>query len=455
MRIIIVGNGKVGSTMTEKLSKEGHDIVVIDNKLDVLQKSIELYDVMGVQGNGASLKTQIEADVSTADLMIAVTPKDEVNLLCCIIAKKLGIKHTIARVRNPEYAEQLIFLRDELGLSMTINPERAAATEIYRLLQFPSLIKRHSFLRGRVEMIELPIEKDSILKDCQLSDLPDILEVKILVCVVERDGQVYIPAGDFRLKEGDNIFVTAETKNLTLLIQHMGLVQHIVKNVIIIGGSHIAYYLTQELLNSKIHVKIIEQNFETCQNLADKLTKATVIHGDGSQRSLLTQEGIKYADAVITLTNIDEENLIISMYAHHLGVHKTITKMNRMEYKDVFRGIGIDSTVSPKLLTANAIIRYVRAMQTTEDSSIITLHKIADDKAEALEFRVTKNTHYLEVPLLNITLKKNILIACIRRGNVFIIPKGSDYLKVNDYVVVVTTAEQVIKDLNDIFQTQY
>ena len=362
MKIVIVGAGKVGQTLTEQLSKEDHDLVVIDKNMQVLQRLVERFDVMVVQGNGAVLEFQKEADVGSCDILIAATSSDEINLLCCILAKKLGVKHTIARVRNPEYAPQLYLLKEELGLSMTINPERAAAAEIFRLLQLPTLIKRDSFARGRVEIVELKITQESGFGGLKLRALYEKTNVKVLVCAVERDSEVFIPNGDFELQTEDKIYVTAATSNLRALIEQMGFVRNKVRDVIIIGGSRIAFYLTQALIQAKINVKVIESNYDRCLDLAEKLPKALVISGDGSQREVLAAEGIDKADAVVTLTNIDEENLIISMFASHLGAAKTITKINRIEYKDVFNSIGIDSTVSPKLLTANEIVRYVRAM---------------------------------------------------------------------------------------------
>ncbi|HIT19214.1 MAG TPA: Trk system potassium transporter TrkA [Candidatus Fimivivens faecavium] len=452
MKIVIVGDGKVGFALTAQLAQEGHDIVVIDNNKKVLQESAEQLDVMVVHGNGAGVKAQKQAGVEDADLLIAATSADEINLLCCIVARKLGSAHTIARVRNPEYVEQIYFLKDELGLSMTINPERAAAREISRLLQFPSFLKRDSFAKGRAEIVEMVIKEGSVLEDKLLSELYQIAKVQVLVCAVKRGGRAYIPDGSFRLMRGDRIFVTAPTHNLARLIKHLGLQTQKIREVILVGGSSIAYYLAMDLFLNGIRVKIIESQADRCLELAELLPKAMIIHGDGANQSVLLAEGIEKTDAVVTLTNLDEENFLVSMYANYLKVPKVITKINRTEFNDIFQDKGIDCVVSPKLLTANDIVRYVRAMQNKTGDSMITLHRIADDMAEAMEFPVTEETRHLGETLIRIRLRPNILIACINRRGKIIIPKGDDTIELNDTVIVVTTAEQRINELNDIFE---
>lgn len=452
MKIVIVGDGKVGFALTAQLVQEGHDIVVIDNNKKVLQESAEQLDVMVVHGNGAGVKAQKQAGVEDADLLIAATSADEINLLCCIVARKLGSAHTIARVRNPEYAEQIYFLKDELGLSMTINPERATAREISRLLQFPSFLKRDSFAKGRAEIVEMVIKEGSVLEDKRLSELYQIAKVQVLVCAVKRGDSAYIPDGSFRLMRGDKIYVTAPTHNLARLIKHLGLQTQKIREVILVGGSSIAYYLAADLLLNGIRVKIIESRAERCLELAELLPKALIIHGDGANQSVLLAEGIEQTDAVVTLTDLDEENYLISMYANYLKVPKVVTKINRTEFNDIFQDKGIDCVVSPKLLTANDIVRYVRAMQNKTGDSMITLHRIADDMAEAMEFPVTEETRHLGETLIKIRLRPNILIACINRRGKIIIPKGDDTIELNDTVIVVTTAEQRINELNDIFE---
>jgi trk system potassium uptake protein TrkA len=451
MRIMIVGDGKVGLALTEQLSREGHDVTVIDSNPKVLEQSLETFDVMVVHGNGAAIATLQEAGAPEAHLIIAATSSDEINLLSCIVARKLGTQHTIARVRNPEYTDQLLLMREELGLSMTINPELAAAQEAYHLLQFPSFLKRDSFAKGRVEIVELCVDEGARLDGIPLSELYRIVKVKVLVCAVERGGQVYIPDGHFTLQAGDNIYVTADSQHLATLIKNLGLTTQKVRSIIIVGGSRIAYYLAQKCLKSGIDVKIIEQNHDRCRQLAELLPQATIIESDGSRQDILAAEGIQNADALITLTNIDEENLIISMYANHLGVPKVITKINRTEYIEVFRNMGVNCVVSPKALCSADIVRYVRAMDNAAGSSVITLHRIADDQAEALEFCADETTRYLGRPLSEIPTRSDVLIACITHNGKPIIPSGSDSFQAGDTVIVVTTAESTICVLNDIF----
>ena len=451
MRIVIVGDGKVGSALTEQLSLEGHDLVVIDSNKSVLREAADALDVMVVHGNGATRRIQELAEVGASDLLIAATSADEINLLCCIIAKKLGCPHTIARVRNPEYAHQLFFLKDELGLSMMVNPESATAREIFRLLQFPSFLHRDSFAKGRVEIVEIELREGSRLIGKKLSELYKIAKAGVLVCSVERGENVYIPDGKFRLREHDKISVTASSADLALLIRNLGLERRKIRNVLIVGGSRIAYYLAEELIETGVEVKMIEQEEERCLQLAELLPKATIIHADGSERRILDSEGIGDADAVVTLTNIDEENLIISMYADYAGVPKVITKINRTEYTEVFRDRGIGRVVSPKELCTSEIVRYVRAMQNTTDGSVITLHRIGDGRMEALEFRANETTRHRGETLANIKLKPDILIACLNRLGRIIIPRGGDRIESGDTVIVVTKSDRMIRDLNDIF----
>ncbi len=451
MKIVIVGDGKVGYTLTKELSQAGHDVVVIDSDQKVLQQSMEILDVFVVHGNGATLAVQQEAKVGESDLLIAATSGDELNLLCCVLAKKLGCRHTIARVRNPEYAKQLALLREELGLSMTINPERTAAHEIFRLLQFPSFLKRDTFCRGRAELVELKISEDSPLAGILLKDLLRVTGVSVLVCAVDRGGKVSIPVGDFRLEAGDKITVTAATTDLAKLMSNLHLDTQKVRDVILIGGGRVSSYLAKMLIKTGVRVKIIEQNMAKCEALSEELPEAIIICGDGTSQELLKIEGITEADAVIPLTNIDEENIIISMYADYMGVPKSITKISRVEYESIFRDRGLGSVVSPKLLTANEIVGYVRAMKQSTTSSMLSLYRLSDGHAEALEFVAKEGTPYLNVPFKDVQLKPNILVACIGRGDQILIPTGSNCIKAGDNVVVVTTAEQPISTLDEIF----
>ena len=448
MKIVIVGDGKVGYTLTKSLSEEGHDLVVIDNNRRILLASQESLDVAVVDGNGASVEVQREAGVDTADLLIAATNGDETNLLCCMVAKKLGCKHTIARVRNPEYDQQIRFMREELGLSMVINPEKAAALEIFRLLQFPSFLKRDSFARGNAELVELKLKDGNPLIGKPLQQFRTVADVNALVCAVERDNEIHIPKGDFTLHLGDKVTIAADAADLVKLIKNLKVYSPKAQRVMIVGGSRTAAYLAQRLIRNKI----VEQDEKRCMDLSEALPQATVINGNGTDQKLLLSEGIASADAVVSLMGIDEENLLVSMFASYVGVPKSITKISRNEYNPIFESMGIDSIVSPKLLTANEIVRYVRAMEDTTGGSVLTLYKIVDGKAEALEFSVKGEAKFLNLPLYRLKLKKNVLIAAIIRARKVIIPSGADVMQKGDTVIVITEADRAIRDLKDIFE---
>ena len=349
MKIVIVGDGKVGYNIAKQLLAEGHDIVVIDNNPDVLEDSLQKLDVLVVDGNGVTLKTQEEADVANSDLLIAATSADEINLLCCILAKKLGCRHAICRMSNPDYVQSIQYMRDDFGLSMTVNPELTAAREIFRILQFPSFLKRDTFAKGRVEIVELKLKEDCALVGKKLEKLSDVLRgVKVLVCAVDRGGEVCIPDGSFELQANDKITVTAPRSELVKMLKALKISNQKIRDVLIIGGSKIAVYLADELIKSGVNVKIIEQKLDKCRALSERLPGAVIINGDGTLQDLLSSEGIEDTDAVVSLTNIDEENLIISMYADVCKVPKTITKINRTEYIKLFKDKDIGSVVCPK-----------------------------------------------------------------------------------------------------------
>lgn len=453
MNIIIVGDGKVGAALAAQLSGEGHDVTIIDSNSHVLRESAEALDVMVVAGNGATMATLQEARVDQADLLIAATSRDELNLLTCLTAKKLGCANTIARIRNPEYTDQLIAMREELGLSLTVNPEQAAAIEAYQLLQFPSVLKRESFAKGRVEIVAVPVHEGSKLAGIPLHKLYEIARVKVLVCAVERQGEVHIPGGSFQLQTGDTLFVTAALQDLAQLVRNLGLVEQKVKNLLIIGGSRIAFYLTRRCLDSGIHVQIIERDHERCMRLAETFPKATVIEADGSRQEVLDAQGLPYFDAVITLTGMDEENVVLSMFAQHVGVGKVITKINRVEYSELFRKVGLGSIISPKALCCSNIVRYVRAMSTASGSAgVLALHTIVDGKVEALEFRAGSDTRHCDQPLREVPLKDGILISCITHRGETMIPKGDTRFHPGDTIVVVTAGGgRILSQLNDIF----
>lgn len=452
MKIVIIGDGKVGSTLVEQLSKEGHDIVVIDNKGEVLETVGNMHDVLCVEGDGISYRVQKEAGVDECDLLIAATSRDEVNMLCCMIAKKVGAKHTIARVRNPEYANQMIYMKDELGLSMTINPEGAAAREISRILRIPSALKVESFAKGRVELVEIKLKEGSPIVNEPLSSLYKKVKVKVLICTVQRGEEVFIPDGNFVLKANDKITVTASPYNVEKFFKEIGLSAPRVRSVMIAGGSRITYYLAKHLIEMGIQVKIIEIKEERCYDLKDMLPAAKIIKGDCTDQHLLLTEGFEKMDAFVALTNMDEENVVLSMYANSKNISKVITKVNRIGYIDMIEKTMSDNTViSPKNITANSIIQYVRAMQNGLGSNIETLYKIVDGKVEALEFYVRQKSKNIGVPLKDLKLKKGILVTSILRNSSLIIPGGNDTIELRDSVIVVTSNPNC-KDLEDIFE---
>ncbi len=453
MRIIIAGDGKVGAILTRQLSAEGYDLTLIDANLKVLESTEERYDIMSVQGNCASMDVLEQAGIREADLLIAVTNADEVNLLCCMTAHGMNSNiHTIARIRNPEYTEQIYKMQNLFALSMMINPERQAAVEIERLLKYPGFLKRDTFAKGRVEIVELRVEAGHKLCNIALNDLYSIVKCKILVCTVIRNGRAVAPGGNFVLMEGDRIFVTAPANVLTILLKNLGIITHKVKRVILCGGGRVSYYLAQSLLKNGIGVQIVEQDFDRCTQLANLLPQASVIHGDASREFLLDNEGISDCDALVTLTGVDEMNIIISLYGSSCKVPQIITKLGRLENNTVLDSLPIGSIISPKELCCNHIVRYVRAME-NQAGAALTIHTIADGQSEAVEFVVDRNTLHCGEPLKKLKLKKNVLIVCITHGMKLDIPNGDSCFEYGDTVIVVTGAGRVIYQLNDIFES--
>jgi len=449
MKIIIVGCGKVGSTIAEQLVKEGHDIVVIDKKSAPLNSVTDSIDVMGIVGSGASYRTLLEAGIETADLLIAVTGSDELNLLCCLIARKASRCHTIARVRNPEYNEEIDFIREEMELSMTINPELETAIEIERLIKLPSAVKIETFAKGKVELLKFHIPEYSTLNGMKISDLSVTLRCKVLVCVVERGDKVYIPSGSFELHSDDLISIIASPQNALDFIQKAGILVNDIKNVMIVGGSTIAEYLAQRLAKSNIKLKIIEQNIERCEELSELLPDALIINANAADRDVLIEEGIEDIDAFASLTNLDEENIILSLYAKKHSHAKIFTKITRLTYEDIISEMPLGIIINPKMITADSILQHVRAMQNAGGSGVEALYRIVTNKVEALEFYSGKNARLLGVPLEDLSLQPNILICCINRNGEVIIPTGKDYILEGDTVIIVTT-NKGLKDLNDI-----
>lgn len=451
MFIIIVGQGKVGATLAAQLSAEGHELVLVDNNPAVLQQLQEALDVATLLGNGAAADVLLEAGADHADLLIACTSGDEVNLLSCMVAKKLGTKNTIARVRNPEYDFDLRLLKDELHVSLVINPELTAAREIYRILQFPTFLKRDTFVRGKADLLELRISEGSPLDGLTLMDLPKLTQEKALVCAVEREGALTIPRGTFTLKKNDKIIIAAVASGLVRFMRDMELPTAKVRRVMIIGGSRTAVHAAKLLMKSRIQVTIIENDEKKARELTLEIPDATIVYGNGTLQELLISEGIGDVDAVLALTGIDEENIIISMFANYMGVPKTVTKITRTEFLDVYTKAGIDSIVSPKLLTANEIVRYVRAMSSSAGDSMVALSRIMDSKAEALEFMVPDNAPYTNIPFKDLKMAPNTLVAAIARGRNVIIPSGGDMLMGEDRVVVVSCREEPVEDLGQLF----
>ncbi|MCI9137926.1 MAG: Trk system potassium transporter TrkA [Lachnospiraceae bacterium] len=451
MQIIIVGCGNVGATLTEQLSKEGHNITVIDTDAEKAESVANRFDVMGVVGNGASFTVQNEAGIGEADLMIAVTTLDELNLLCCLIARKAGGCNTIARVRNPIYNRDIGYIKEELGLSMVINPEYAASCEIARLLKFPSAIKVDTFAKGRVELLKCKIGEGSVLSGKPLTYISSGLHCDVLICTVERGEEAFIPSGNFELQEKDIISVVASPKKANEFFRKIGMTTNRIKNCLIIGGGETTYYLAKQLLPMGIEIKIIEQNKARCNELSELLPQAMVIYGDGTERNLLYEEGMPQTQSFVSWTNLDEENIMLSLFAKSVSKAKTITKVHRIAYDEILDSMDLGSVLYPQNITAEYIIQYVRAMQNSIGSNIETLYQLIENKVEALEFRVHEKSELVGVPLKELQLKDNLLIACINRKGTIITPGGQDSIEVGDTVVVVTT-NQGFHDLKDILK---
>jgi len=450
MKIVIVGSGNVGYHLADLLVDEGHDIVVIDNHTETLRQRTETLDIIGVDWDGSFFDVQMEADVPNADLLIAVTQRDEVNMLCCLLAKKLGASRTIARVRNPEYSRQLYLLKDELGLSMSINPELAAAREIARILKFPSALKIDTLAKGIVELVQFKLYPDNPLVNKDLHSISNKYAHNILISAVERDNDVHMPTGSYILKADDKVHIVGKSQDITRFFKSINKFLPQSKHILIVGGGHITYHLARQIIAMGMKVKIIENSKKRCEELCEILPKANIVQGDGTDKDLLRAEKLSGVDSFIALTGSDEANLIVSMFAKSQNVPKVITKINRTDYFDVMQKLGIDCVISQQFITSNTIARYVRAMQNTVGNSVETLYKIINDKAEALEFIAKNNTKHLGEPLHKLKLKENLLIAALVRAGKLIIPDGNDVIKINDNVIVVTTKKK-LSDLNDIF----
>ena len=456
MNIVIVGAGKVGLALTRQLSGE-HRLTLIDQDAKLIEKIINIYDVMAVCGNGASYEIQQEAEVSHADLLIATASSDEINILACMVAKKSGVPHTIARIRNPEYEKQLRFMRDDLGLSMAINPEKAAAREIARVLRFPAAMKLESFSKGRLELVEYRLPENSALNNISLIDLYKSTKIRVLICAVSRKEGVFIPSGGFVLRAGDKIYLTSTPDQLARFFRRLGVFRQRASTVMIVGGGKMCYYLAAELLEMGMGVKIIDQSEPRCIQLSEQLPKATVLVGDGTDSELLREEGLVNTDAFVAITGIDEANILMCMSAARQsgGNCKVIAKINRRSLMELVSGENvIDSIISAQSVTADLIVQYVRAMESASGLKIKTLHHLVDGAVEALEFGVPDNTPLTGTQLKNLKLKSGILLAgIVRKNGQIIIPSGSDVIQPGDDLIVVTSGPR-FQDVDDILENK-
>ncbi len=454
MNIIIVGCGKVGTALVMTLSKEKHNISVIDTDPNVIDQIASSADIIGVTGNGASLGVQNEAGIRTAEVLIATTESDELNMLCCLIAKKSNkdIK-TIVRVRNPIYLDEVSFFREELGLTMVINPELAAAREIARILRFPSAMKIDTLSGGRVDILKFRIGENSPLSEKKIMDLSQDIRNSVQICAVEREDDVIIPNGSTVLKVGDRVSFIASPLNATNFFNAIHIETNSVKDAMIIGGGKLSYYLGRELLDTGIEVKIIEKKRSRCMELEESLPGATIINGDGTEETVIMEEGLENAQSIVALTNIDEENILLSLYAKkHNSKAKIVTKVNRMMFDSIVEEIDIGTILHSRSVVADVVTATVRAMRNSKGrSKVETLVNILDGKAEALEFIIREPSEVTDVTLQDLKLKDNLVVACIRRRNNIMYPRGGNKIMVGDRVVVVTT-HQGLNDITDILK---
>lgn len=451
MNIIIVGCGRIGSTLIEELSGENHDISIIDEKAEVVQRIANTHDVLGVIGNGASYNILTEAGVESADIIIAVTNSDELNLLCCLIAKKAGKCETIARVRNPVYYDEISFIKEEMGISVVLNPELSAAYEISRLLRFPSAMEVNKFSQGRIEMLKYRIPHNSKLDGMTLVDVSNQLKCEILICAVERKKELIIPNGSFQLKEKDIISFVGRPHCAREFFRKIGEKKNEINEVMIVGGSKIAFYLSKLLILSGIDVKLIDKDKEQCEKLNENIPDAMIINGNGNDHEMLLEEGLMDMDAFIALTNHDEENIFLSLYAQGQCDAKLITKVQKLNYDAMIERLDLGSMIYPEYLTAQHIVQYVRARQNSIGSNIENLYKLMDGRAEALEFHIQKGSPVIGRAIKDLPLIKNLLICSIYRNGKAMIPNGQDQMEEDDLVVVVTT-KKGLHDVKDILK---
>lgn len=439
MKIIIVGCGNVGTTLAEQLSTEGHDITIIDTREQLVKDVSAAFDVLGIVGNGASFNVQSEAGVERADLLVAVTGSDELNLLCCLIARKAGGCHTIARVSNPVYSSEIGFIKAELGLSMIINPQLTSAREMARMLKFPSALKVDTFAKSRSELVVYRIEEDSPLCNMQLKEMRGKLRCDVLIPVVERGEQIVIPGGDFRMMAKDNITILGTQLKMIELFKKLGKATVAVRDIMIIGGGITSIYLAKQMLQMGIKVKIIERDRKRCEELTDMLPKAMVINGDATDKDILLEEGLVQTGAFVANTNFDEENIMLTLFAKSLSKAKLITKIHRVAYDDIINNLDLGSVIYPKYITAVSIIKYVRAMKNSYDSNIESLYRLNDNRVEVLEFMIKENSPVVGIPLAELKLKPNVIIGCITHKGQLVIARGQSVIAVGDTIILITT----------------
>lgn len=451
MKIVIIGLGTIGRTILHELSDEGHTIAIIDEDKEKVEGLIEKYDVSGVVGNGACLDIQKEAGMTNADLAIVLTGSDELNVFACLAAKKIGVKNTIARVRNPDYRKQILEMKDELGISMIVNPEKDTASEIFNLINLPSIAQVEHFAKGRALLVEIVAEKECALVGETLISIGKKLKTRVLICAVQRGQEIIIPTGHFTICEGDRIHVSADAKSLRDFLNEIHLVQSPLKNIMIVGGSKIGYYLADELSKKKYNIKLIENDRAVAEELAESLPRVTVVCGNGTQHDLLLEEGIEAMDAFVSLTHIDEENMVAVMFANKCHVKKTIAQIKSDDLSGILEELGIHNNASPKKIVANRIIRYIRALANSRGSNVLTLYRLVGGRVEALEFSAKTDEPFYGKPLKELKLKGNCLIACIIRQSEVIIPGGDACIYPGDNVIVVTTHKN-FDDLTDILE---
>ncbi len=451
LNIIIVGCGKVGIALIEQLSKEGHDITIIDKNPQKILALTNLYDIMGIVGNGASYGVQMEAGIEKSDLIIAVTDSDELNLLCCTIAKQVANCAAIARVRTPDYNTEVGYLREKLGLAMIINPDLEVAKEASRILYLPTALEVNTFAHGQAELVRFKLPDNNILDGATVASVGKDTTTSLLICAIEREGKIFIPSGDFILNKGDNISFVATQEETRDFLKKIGFKTNQVKDTIIIGGGKTSFYLASQLISMGVSVKIIERDEKRCEELSILLPKAIIINGDGADEELLKEEGIAFCESFVPLTGIDEENILLTLYAKHISNAKVITKINRNTFMNVIDNLDLGSVVYPRYITAEAIIAYVRAKKDSMDSNIETLYHMFNSRVEAIEFRVDKASTVTDIPIMKLSLKKDLLISFINRNGSIIIPSGQDCIKVGDTVMIVTT-HNGFNDIQDILK---